>query len=74
MDQELAILKYADHYEKLTAGGYSLYMMINDQIGRDECLFGFCELGDDLEKWKELFSLLEKKAAENGLQDNNGTC
>ena len=66
MDQELAILKYADHYEKLTAGGYSLYMMINDQIGRDECLFGFCELGDDLEKWKELFSLLEKKAAEMG--------
>lgn len=66
MDRELEILKYAHYYEKLTVGEDSLYMMVNDQIGKDECLFGFCRLGENPDRWQELFSLLEKKAVKKG--------
>ncbi len=72
MNRELAILQYADYAEKIEYGCSSLYLMINRQIEDYPGLFGFCQLSDDFEEWKELFARTEQRAKEMGLKTLTG--
>ena len=66
MNIEKGILQLADYYEKFEAGASSAYLIINEKMKDYKAMFGFAELGEDKEEWKEIFSRMEDKAKEMG--------
>ena len=56
MNIELGILQLANYYEKFEAGASSAYLIINENMKDYKAMFGFAELGEDIEEWKEIFS------------------
>ena len=66
MNIEKGILQLANYYEKFEAGASSAYLIINENMRDYKAMFGFAELGEDKEEWKEIFSRIEDKAKEMG--------
>jgi len=66
MNIEKGILQLANYYEKFEAGASSAYLIINENMKDYKAMFGFAELGEDKEEWKEIFSRMEDKAKEMG--------
>ena len=62
MEREKGILQLADYYEKFEAGNSSAYLIINENMRDYKAMFGFAELSDKKDEWKELFHLIEEKA------------
>lgn len=66
MDKELEILKIADYSEKVVMGEASAYLIVNKKMLDYQCMFGFVDFPNDLEKARRLFDELEKRAKELG--------
>ena len=62
MEREKGILQIADYYEKFEVGNSSAYLIINENMRDYKAMFGFTELSDKKDEWKELFRLIEEKA------------
>ena len=55
MEREKGILQLADYYEKFEVGNSSAYLIINENMRDYKAMFGFTELSDKMDEWKELF-------------------
>lgn len=66
MDKQLKILDSADYSERIENGSSSCYIIVNNKLAEDKCMFGFAQLRDDFDEVKGLFEKAERRAKELG--------
>ena len=68
MDKQLKILASADYSERFENGSSSCYLIVNNNLAEDKCMFGFVELKNDFEEARGLFRKAERRARELGFR------
>lgn len=69
MNKELKVLELADYCEKFVVEDALGYLIVNKNIEKYQCMFGFIKLPNNIETVKKLFNLIEKKAQELGFRN-----
>ena len=66
MNRQLKILESADYSERIENGRSSCYIIVNNKLAEDKCMFGFVELREDFDEARGLFEKAERRAMELG--------
>ena len=68
MNEQLKILSSADYSERIEYRGSSCYLIVNNNLKEDKCMFGFVDLENDFEAAQGLFEKAERRAKELGFR------